>query len=365
MAHLHFDKQPHSICILRLSAIGDVTHVLPVIATLREYWPRTRITWIIGAIEYELVKSLSDIEFIVFNKKNGWREFLALRRKLAGRRFDVLLMMQVALRANLISLLIRARHRIGYDRDRSRDFHGLFCNHRIEGPARVHVLDTFFQFLEKMGLRQRRMDWLLQPGTDDNEYASKLIGGKPSIIINPCSSARRNNWRNWPVERYSQLIDRIVERYALQVILTGGPSAEEKAYSKAISAQCISKPINKVGATTLGQLLALMQRALLVIAPDTGPAHMATVAGTPVVGLYASSNPRRTGPYLSQAHVVDRYREALEQYSSKRLDEARWGERVRNPKVMNLISVEDVESAISRLVSGPLANKQSQISPKQ
>ncbi len=247
MTSLQFAKPPRSICILRLSAIGDVTHMLPVVATLREYWPQTRITWIIGAIEYQLVKSLTDIEFIVFNKKNGWREFLTLRKTLGGRHFDVLLMMQVALRANLISLLINASYRVGYDRARARDFHSLFCNQRIEGPERVHVLDTFFQFIEKLGLHARRMDWLLQPSAQDIEYADNIIAGQPTAIINACSSARRNNWRNWPIERYAAIIDWLWKNHGIKTILTGGPSAQESDYAHAIVTVTKTPVINLVG----------------------------------------------------------------------------------------------------------------------
>ena len=341
MSALKFDRPPKSICILRLSAIGDVTHVLPIIATLKQQWPETRITWIIGKVEYPLVKSLNDIDFIVFDKRNGFGEYRKLRQTLKGVNFDVLLMMQVSLRANMISLLIRAPIKIGYDKSRARDFHSLFINQNIDGPARVHVLDTFFQFLEKLNINNRAMNWLLTIDESDRDFAHQIIGDTPTVIINPCSSARKNNWRNWPTQHYAEVINYLTQNN-IQVVLTGGPSSMETGYASDIAQACRQPPINLVGKTTLPQLLALMQQARCLIAPDTGPAHMGTVAGIPVIGLYASSNPLRTGPYNSQACSVNVYPETLKKYNQKSVEQARWGARVRHQDVMKSISVESV-----------------------
>lgn len=349
MSALKFNQAPKSLCILRLSAIGDVTHMLPIIATLQQQWPETKITWIIGFVEYQLVKSLPGIEFIIFNKSNGIAEYARLWEKLSGCRFDVLLMMQVALRANLISLLIRADIKIGYDKDRSRDFHQLFCNRHIEGSARVHVLDTFFQFIEKLGITERRMEWLLTTSESDRSFAQQIIGKHPAVVINPCSSIRKNNWRNWPQHYYAKVIDYLMQQ-GVQVILSGGPAAEEIKFVKQVIQHCRQEPINLAGKTSLGQLLALLQQARCLIAPDTGPAHMATVAGIPVIGIYASSNPLRTGPYNSQSFLINEYPQALLKYSSTTIEQARWGERVRNADVMKLISVEKVIDKVSELI---------------
>jgi len=349
MTALSFSQPPASLCILRLSAIGDVTHLLPVVATLEQQWPETRITWIIGSIEYQLVKSLPGIEFIVFDKRNGLKEYSALRKKLARRDFDILLMMQVALRANLISLLLKADIKIGYDRQRARDFHGFFCNQHIEGPDRVHVLDTFFQFIEKLGIRERTMDWLLKADEPSRKFAQELIGHQPAVVINPCSSLRPNNWRNWPEASYADLIDYLGGK-GIRVIISGGPAEAEREFIQRILDGCQTKPVNLVGKTSLMQLLALLEQARCLIAPDTGPAHMGTVAGIPVIGLYASSNPSRSGPYNSQSVLVNAFPEALQKFSQKTPEQARWGERIRHPQVMNLITVKAVIEKVEQIL---------------
>lgn len=349
-------KAPASICLLRLSAIGDVTHVLPIIATLQQQWPNTKISWIIGATEYSLVKSLPGIEFIVFDKSKGLKEYGRLRKQLAGRRFDILFMMQVSLRANLISLNIRADRRIGFDKARSHDLHYYFCNEHIEGSNRVHVLDGFFQFLEKLGINERKMDWLLKTGDEDRAFAKNIITHKTCVIINPCSSARRNNFRNWPQTQYAEIIDYLLKK-KIQVVMTGGPSPGEIQFVQHVVDLCHCKPDNLAGKTTLTQLLALLEQANCMIAPDTGPAHMATVAGIPAIGLFASSNPLRTGPYKSQHILINAYPEALNKYNHKTVNQARWGERVRVPEAMREITTErliqNIEKCINETAHSP------------
>jgi heptosyltransferase I len=346
MGAISFKQSPKSLCILRLSAIGDVTHMLPVIATLQQQWPDTKISWIIGTIEYQLVRSLPNIEFIIFNKSNGLAEYQKLSKTLSGRRFDVLLMMQVALRANLISLLIKADLKIGYDKKRARDFHGVFCNRQIEGPNRVHVLDTFFQFIEKLGIDQRNMNWLLESTEKDQTFAQQVIKSKTTVIINPCSSARKNNWRNWPQQDYANVINYLMQKN-IGVVLTGGPASQEIEFTEQIIQHCQIPPVNLVGKTSLAQLLALLEKAQCLLAPDTGPAHMGTVAGVPVIGLYASSNPERSGPYKSLQITVNKYPEAVQKFNHTTVDQARWGQRVRDPEVMKMIKVEDVISQLN------------------
>ena len=88
---------PKNLCLLRLSAIGDISHTLPILRTLQAAWPSTRITWIIGKTEYALVSDIPGVDFIIFDKTRRWRAFVDLHRALKGRRFDVLLHMQACL----------------------------------------------------------------------------------------------------------------------------------------------------------------------------------------------------------------------------------------------------------------------------
>src|SRR6185503_21327673 len=136
------------------------------------------------------------------------------------------------------------------------------------------------------------------------------------------------------------------QRYGAQVLLTGGNTAIEQTYGRDIAATTSTAPRNLIGTTSLKQLLAILQRASVVLCPDSGPAHMATAVGTPVVGLYATSNRHRTGPYFSQNLVVDRYPDAVAREFGRPIETLRWGQRVRDPAAMNLITVADVVAKI-------------------
>ena len=340
-------RPPDSICVIRLSAIGDCCHTLAVIRSIQAAWPQTQITWVIGRLEYEIMKGVNDVEFIIFNKSAGWRGYLDVRRQLHERRFAVILHMHASMRANLLTRFIRADRIIGYDRARARDYQWLFTNDRIPATPRQHVLDGMFSFIEHLGLGERDLRWDIPMPPQDLQYARDICAEPgPTCIISPCSSQRFRNFRNWSVARYIEVGNYLVEKYGAQIILTGGPSELEQEYGQGIEAgitQTGAKPVtNLIGATSLKQLLALIDCADVVICPDSGPAHIATTVGTPVVGLYATSNRHRTGPYCSQNLVADRYPDAIEIEFNKPVEELRWGQRVRNPDAMNLILVSDV-----------------------
>ena len=144
-----------SICIIRLSSIGDITHMIPIIKTLQVHSPMTNITWIIGKTEYHLVKNIKNIEFIVINKRKfieTIKVLLSLRKR---KYFDVLLHMQVSLRSNLMTLFIKATRKIGFDKSKSKNFHSLFINESIDSSGNTHVLETFFYFLSKIGIKEK------------------------------------------------------------------------------------------------------------------------------------------------------------------------------------------------------------------
>ncbi len=132
---------------MRLSALGDVSHVLPVLRTLQYHWPETRISWIIGKSEFELVRHITGVEFIIFDKSAGLSGYRAIRQQLRGESFDLLLHMQVALRASVISLFVKANIKLGFDKARAKDLQSLFCNQQITpDSSRQHVVDSFLEF---------------------------------------------------------------------------------------------------------------------------------------------------------------------------------------------------------------------------
>jgi heptosyltransferase I len=343
------DQAPRSICILRLSALGDVCHVVPVLRRLQDAWPDCPITWIVGRLEHELIGDIPGIEFVVFDKRAGLGAYRDLVATMRGRSFDVLLMMQVALRASTASLMIPARRRIGFDRARARDLQWVFSDQQIAAVPRQHVMEGLMGFADALGATAAPLRWDLPiPSQAAAAAAATLPGDQPTLLISPCSSQRARNFRNWHAERYAAVAEHAASAYGMRTLITGGPTELERDYAQRIAALTQCQIIDRVGSTSVKELLALIARADVVLCPDSGPAHMATAVGTPVIGLYAGSNPRRTGPYLSQDAVVDRYAEAARAEFGREVDQLRWGQRVRDPAVMDRIQVEDVTDRLDR-----------------
>ncbi len=325
--------------------------MLPVIYNLQAEWPEVRITWIIGKLEASLVADLPGVEFIIFDKSQGFSAYRQLRRSLKGRQFDVLLHMQAALRASVASLLIKAPVKIGFDRARAIDWQWLFTNRKIAAVPHQHVLDGFLEFLKALGIEGCQYHWPLVLGKAREEVQAWLPEAVPFIAINPCTSVRARNYREWPVERFAQVIAYVAETYSAKVVLTGGPSEKERFVAEQICATCpVAEVVNLTGQTSLKQLAAVLEQASMMISPDTGPAHIANAVGTPVIGLYATSNPDRTGPY-DREYTVNRYPDALA-LTSQSVDTVRWGKRVRDPEAMSLITVSDVIEKIDELMKG-------------
>ncbi|MBX3727522.1 MAG: glycosyltransferase family 9 protein [Xanthomonadales bacterium] len=331
---------PRSVCLLRLSALGDVSHVVPLVRALQDQWPDTAITWVVGRFEHRLVGAIEGVEFVAFDKRGGWPAYRDLRRRLAGRRFDALLLMQLALRANLVSTAIRAPLRVGYDRARAREGHGLFVNHRIAPAAGQHVLDALRSFGDALGLASSPPRWDLPVPDEAEAFArEQLPDGTASLVISPCASHPQRNWRP---ERYALVAEHASRAHGLRVVLAGGPSAAERAMADAILARCSAPVLDLVGKDTLPRALALFRRATLVLSPDSGPVHMANAMGTPVLGLYASTDPARSGPYSDRRWCVDRHDQAARRFRGRPASALRWGSKIEAEGVSDLIETEAV-----------------------
>ncbi|HXY98251.1 MAG TPA: glycosyltransferase family 9 protein [Steroidobacteraceae bacterium] len=342
-------EPPRSLCILRLSAIGDTCHVVPIVRTLQQAWPATQLTWIIGRTEARLMSLIDGVEFITVDKRAGLAARRALHAQLRGRRIDVLLHMQLALRASLLSLSVPADIKLGFDRPRAREGQWLFTNARIAAQSREHVLDSFFGFPAALGIRERLLRWDLPLPPAARAYAERLIpDAQPTLVISPCSS---HALRNWAPERYAALAVHAARDRRMRVILAGGPSEAEQRMGEQITrAAAGTALVNQIGQDTLPELLALLARATVLVSPDSGPVHMATMVGTAVIGLYAASNPARVGPYLSGRWSIDAYARAAHAFRGCEPEQLPWGHKIEEPGVMNLIAVEEVTARLDELL---------------
>ena len=341
-------QAPSKICLLRLSALGDVCNTVPVVRAIQRSWPDCEISWIIGKSEHRLLRELPGVEFIVFDKRaglSGWRQ---IRRQLHGRRFDVLLHAQVSARANLLALMVRAKRRIGFDRHRAREGHSLVINEHIPAVHQQHQALALLSFAQQLGVDCRNLDRRLPVSAEAEAFAIQYQPeAKSAVLISPASSHPR---RNWHAAGYAAVADWVVERTGRLVILVGGPSPGEFELGQDIQRRMRKEALNLIGQDTLPQALAMLQRAACLISPDSGPAHFAAAMGTPVVGLYAATWSRRSGPLGSQQHCVDCYELAAGKFKGKKAEDLRWGQRLEFPGVMDLIQPEQVIARLEALL---------------
>lgn len=340
--------------MLRLSALGDVCNLVPTVRALQRQWPGVRITWIIGKAEHSLLSGLSGVEFVIYDKASGLAGMRRIWRQLADTRFDALLHMQQALRASALSLGLKANVRVGFDKARAKDWQHWFTHRQLAAHPRAHVLESFMDFARLLGVTDTALEWNLPVPETAHGEARRLTGDTPYALISPCANPRLRNFRNWSAEGYATLIEHLWNQHGLKTLLSGGGSTQEREMGERIRALAAPEAvIDAIGNTSLKGLLALIARARVAIAPDSGPVHMANALGTPTVGLYATTNPDRAAPYCWREYVVDRYPEAVRTYLHKSLAEVPWGQRVRHPDAMTLIRADDVIARIDAVLARP------------
>ena len=303
---------PKNICIIMLSAIGDTVHVLPVVNALKRKWPECRITWVIQPVPHTLVANHPGVEdFIVFRRRRGiqaWRSYRELASAIKGRSFDLLLGLQVYLKAGLITWMIPASTKLGFDRRRARDGQWLFTNQRIPGHRPQHVQDQYFEFLEYLGVDPQPVNWgLTLTGTErqDQERFLAQTGNPICSVVVSTSKLKKN----WSPTGYARVLEHVEREHALRPVIVGGPSVAEYTLAQEVVSRSSANIVTALG-DDLRRLTWIIEGSTLLITPDTGPLHIARALGTPVVSLFGYTNPKRSGPYRAfEDLVVDGYAE--------------------------------------------------------
>ena len=350
-----FSKAANQICILRLSALGDCCHALGAINRLKKEMPDAEITWVVGKNEYELFKGIDGIEFLVVDKSSLLKAMLKIRQDLRGRRFDVLLNMHASMSANLISAMISSDRKVGFDKARARDKQNLFCNEFIPAKKQQHVADGMIEFINHISKESGHPIWEpIDLSPEENEVKKYIDGDKTTCVISPCSSQRygKDYNRSWPIENFIEIIEYLLSHANMQVIVTGGLSQTETQYSNSLDKKGLNGDfLNLIGKTSIRGMAAIIKHSQFVISPDSGPAHIGTIMNKPVIGLYAMSNLNRSGPYHSRNWTIGKYPKALELYEGKKIEDSKWGHKVKEPKAMQLIKIKDVKLKIDEVVS--------------
>jgi len=321
--------------IVMMSAVGDAVHVLPVLTALKRLDPAPHVTWVLQPGPATLVRGHPAVDdVVIFDRSRGWRAFRDVRRALAGRRFDVVLNLQVYLKAGIITSFTRAPVKLGFDRARARDANWLFTTHQVPPhPIGQHVQDQYFEFLTHLGVPHEPPVWDLGPWPDERPWQREFFGAldRPAAAIVVATSKAE---KDWPPERWAEVCDALVERHGLTPVLVGGRSPRELHAEEVILARAKHRPVSALG-SGLRKLVAILDGSAVVLSPDTGPLHMAVALDRPVVSLIGFSNPKRVGPYRKfRDLMIDVYSDPGEEYPV--------GSMESRPGRMSRITVEDV-----------------------
>jgi heptosyltransferase I len=296
--------------VVMLSAIGDGVHVLPVFTAIKRAWPDTHLTWVAQPVPMEVGRHHPDVdEFIPFNRRRGmasWSSMADLMQRVRGRKFDIVINLQVYLKAGLITALLDSPRKLGFDRARARDMNWLFTNERIPAHPVQHVEDQYFEFLRYLGIDPHPVDWqfVITEAEREAQRAFYATQDRPTCTIVLGTSRRE---KNWAPEKYAEVVDALDRVHGFQVIVVGGPSPVEREAADIVVTRTASDPLVML-ADDLRRLIWLVDGSDLMVAPDTGPLHIANALGVPVVGMYGFTNPKRCGPYQRGLElVVDGY----------------------------------------------------------
>ncbi|HEX5725828.1 MAG TPA: glycosyltransferase family 9 protein [Longimicrobiaceae bacterium] len=302
------------VCIVMLTAVGDAVHVLPVVNSIRRHAPGTHLTWVLQPGPAALVRGHPAVdEIVVFERRRGLRGFLQLRRALAHRRFDRVLLLQPYLKAAVIAGMARAPEKWGLDRARARDLSWLFTNRALPPRPPQHVQDQFLEFLDALGI-PRVLSWEgLEPTAAERAAYAGILppSDRPTVALVVGTSKPE---KEWPAERYAAAADRLAEELGARTVLVGGRSPRELAARDTILRLAQHPPLDALE-WDLRRLVYLIDRADVLVSPDTGPLHVGVALGTPTVALMGYTNPRRYGPYRRfRELLVDAFGDPGEDY---------------------------------------------------
>lgn len=302
---------PARVCIVLLTGLGDVIHGLPLVTAMKSAWPGVHITWVVEPMPAGVLQPHPAIDdVIVFHKKRGLTGVNELRREMAARpRADLTLDLNIYFKSVFPTVLSRAPERWGFDKARARDGVWLFCNRHITPGRRRHTQDMFLEFLAALDVPADPLAWDLQITDIERKEQAAFVeeaNGRDIVAIVPASA---NAQKDWSAEKYAKVVDAIEHDYGMRAVLIGGPGERENDVAREIDRMSSAKPLGAMG-NGVRRLVWQIDAASLVIAPDTGPVHIARALQTPVIGLYGHTNPWRVGPYRWCEDLwVDRYNE--------------------------------------------------------
>ncbi|NBQ64481.1 MAG: lipopolysaccharide heptosyltransferase family protein [Verrucomicrobia bacterium] len=291
------------VCIVLLSAVGDVVHALPVVNAIKRAHPKGKITWLLQDAGASLLQGHSAIdEILLFHRKAGLAAFIQTALQLRERTFDVVLDLQCYLKASLLTAFCQAPAKVGLDPARAREFNWVVNNHHLPKRPVNHVQEHFLEFLDYLQIPREPVEWNLGPWPSERPWQENFFRSitRPRVALVAGTSNPR---KDWIPERWVELNDRLHREFGLATILVGAKTPRETALGQKMGAECRHPPVNALG-SGLRRLVSLLDACDLVISPDTGPLHLAGALGKPVIGLYGYNSPARVGPWRQDPRLL-------------------------------------------------------------
>ena len=303
------------IGLVMMSAVGDAVHALPVVNSIKRHAPASRLTWVLQPGPATLVRGHPAVDEIMeFDRSKGLAAFTDIRAKLKERPFDLVIALQVYFKAGLVTSFTQAPIKLGFDRERARDFNWLFTNRRIPAHEPQHVQDQYFEFLRELGISPEPVTWNLGPWEHERvwqrEFFAQIDRPVASIVVGTSKPEK-----DWMPERWAEVVDALHSDFGIRAVLVGGKSERELRAASIIEQRATHKPVNALG-SGLRNLVSILDGSALVLSPDTGPLHMAVALDRPVISLIGYMNPKRVGPYRKfRDLLIDAYGDPGEDYA--------------------------------------------------
>jgi len=301
------------ICIVLLSAVGDVVHALPLVCAIKRHRPQAHITWLLQEAGAALIQGHPAVdETLIFQRKAGLAGFIKIGMELSQRPFDVVLDLQCYLKATVLTTLCRSPIKIGLDPSRAREFNWLVNNHHLPKQPLHHVQEHFLEFLDYLEIPREPIEWNLGPWPNELAWQKDFFENLPSPRI-ALVAGTSNPKKDWIPDSWVRLNDALHKQFGLQTILVGANSVRETSLGRKMANECHHPPQQALGCG-LRRLVSIIDGCDLVISPDTGPLHLAGALGKPVIGLYGYNSPARVGPWRQDSRLlIDAFHNAGEE----------------------------------------------------
>src|ERR1019366_7092842 len=324
--------------VVRLTALGDILHTVPAVAALRAAQRTARIDWVVERKWAPVLEGSPAIsEVIPFDRGSAWGA-VACARRLRRRHYTCAIDFQGLYKSSVLAMLSGAPRRIGFEGGWAREEGAALLYTERVTPVGRHVAELNYSLAERAGaLRPLKPEYPLRiPAGGLASVRARLAerGIGDYIVVGPGGSWRA---KCWPAERYGEFCREFEKRSDLRVVVIHGPG-EESLAEQVCRAAAPARPV--AIRTTIEELMGLLAHARCVVAADSGPLHLATALGSPVVGLYGPTDPGRNGPFVPGAVILS---EALpEEISYKR-------RTTYSPAILRIGARQVVDAAISCL----------------